>query len=92
MDSKWIGKNENSKNQIPACEQKTTIKRAATCSNTVFSFYFEVRGKKIHAAKAFAFPLNLLFQHDQNHFTNINLNNMKKCEQILIGNTAGRPQ
>ena len=52
-----IQKIKNSKNysEIAACEQKTTSEEANFCSNTVFSLYFKIRGKKIHAAKPLAF-------------------------------------
>ena len=51
---------KNSKNQseIAACEQKTTTEKPNFCSNTVFSLYFKIRAKKIHAAKPLAFSLH----------------------------------
>ena len=68
MNYEWIGKlfrktsdpkknRKNSKNQseIAACEQTTTREKANFCSNTVFSLYFKIRAKKIHAAKPLAF-------------------------------------
>ena len=59
----------NSKNQseISACEQKTTSEKANFFSNPVFSLYFKIRAKKIHAAKPLAFSLHFLFRRDQNH-------------------------
>ena len=76
---------KNSKNQseIAACEQKTTSEKANFCSNTVFSLYFKFRAKKIHAAKPLAFSLHFLFRRDQNHYSNLTLEIMKMCEQIL---------
>ena len=46
-------KSNNSKNQkeIDACEQKVTSEKANFCSNTVFSFYFQNRAKKISRRK-----------------------------------------
>ena len=66
-----IQKTEKSKNlsEIAACEQKTTSQKANFGSNTVFSLYFKIRTKKIHAAKPLAFSLNFLFRRDQNHYT-----------------------
>ena len=67
MSCEWIGKTilkktdpknrKNSKNQseIAACEQKTTTEKPNFCSNTVFSLYFKIRAKRIHAAKPLAF-------------------------------------
>ena len=42
--------------------------------------------KKIHAAKPLAFSLHLLFQRDQNHYSNLTSKIM--CEQILKRNIA----
>ena len=50
--------------EIAACEQKSTSEKANFCSNTVFSLYFKIRAKKIHAAKPLAFSLHFLFQRD----------------------------
>ena len=95
MSCEWIGKTilkksdpkhqKNSKNQseIAACEQKTTSEKANFCSNTVFSLYFKIRAKKIHAAKPLAFLLHFLFRRDQNHHSNLTSKIMKMCEQIL---------
>ena len=67
MSCEWIGKTikkkipireiEKSKNQseIAAFEQKTTTEKPNFCSNTVFSLYFKLRAKKVHAAKPLAF-------------------------------------
>ena len=76
---------KNSKNQseIAACEQKTTSEKANFCSNAVFSLYFKIRAKKIHAAKPLAFSLHFLFRRDQNHHSNLTSKIMKMCEQIL---------
>ena len=76
---------KNSKNQseIAACEQKTTTDKPNFCSNTVFSLYFKIRAKKIHAAKPLAFSLHFLFRRDQNHHSNLTSKIMKMCEQIL---------
>ena len=83
---------KNSKNQseIAACEQKTTTEKPNFCSNTVFSLYFKIRAKKIHAAKSLAFSLHFLFRCDQNHYSNLTSKIMKMCEQILKKNIAGR--
>ena len=83
---------KNSKNQseIAACELKTTTEKPNFCSNTVFLLYFQIRAKKIHAAKPLAFSLHFLFRRDQNHHSNLNSKIMKMCEQILKKNIAGR--
>ena len=59
---------KNSKNQseIAACEPLANFS-----SNTVFSLYFKIRAKKIHAAKQLAFSLHFLFGRDQNYFSNL---------------------
>ena len=74
---------KNSKNQseIAACEQKTTTEKPNFCSNTVFSLYFKIRAKKIHAAKPLAYSLHFLFRRDQNHHSNLTSKIMKMCEQ-----------
>ena len=76
---------KNSKNQseIAACEQKNTTEKPNFCSNTVFSIYFKIRAKNIHAAKPLAFSLHFLFRRDQNHYSNLTSKIMKMCEQIL---------
>ena len=51
-------KNSKYQSEIAACEQKTTTEKPNFCSNTVFSLYFKVRAKKIHAAKPLAFSLH----------------------------------
>ena len=76
-------KNSKNQNEIAACEQKTTSEKANFCSNTVFSLYFKIRPKKIHAAKALALSLHFLFRRDQNHHSNLTTKIMKMCEQIL---------
>ena len=83
---------KNSKNQseIAACEQKTTTEKPNFCSNTIFSLYFKIRAKKIHAAKPLAFSLHFLFRRDQNHYSNLTSKIMKMCEQILKKNIAGQ--
>ena len=93
MSSEWIGKTnlkksdpknrKNGKNQseIAACEQKTTTEKPNFCLNIVFSLYFKIRAKKIHAAKRIAFSLHFLFRRDQNHHSNLTSKIMKMCEQ-----------
>ena len=102
MSCEWIGKTiykksdpknrKNSKNQseIATCEQKTTTEKPNICSNTVFSLYFKIRAKKIHASKPLAFSLHFLFRRDQNRYSNLTSKIMKMCEQILKKNIAGR--
>ena len=81
---------KNSKNQseIAVCEQKTTTEKSNFCSNTIFSLYFKIRAKKIHAAKPLVFSLHFLFRRDQNHHSNLTSKIMKMCEQILKKKTA----
>ena len=81
---------KNSKNQseIAACEQKTTTEKPIFCSNTVFSLYFKIRAKTIHAAKPLAFSLHFLFRRDQNQYSNLTSKIMKMCEQILKKDSA----
>ena len=81
-------KNSKNESEIAACEQKTTSEKANFCSNTVFSLYFKIRAKKIHAAKALAFSLHFLFRRDQNHHSNLTSKIMKMCEQIFKKKTA----
>ena len=69
-----IEKNCNNQSEIDACE-KTTSEKANCCSNTVFSLYFKIRAKKIHAAKPLAFSLHFLFRRDQNHYSNLTSKN-----------------
>ena len=78
-----IEKNSKNQSEIAACEQKTTTEKPNFCSNTVFSLYFKIRARKIHAAKPIAFSLHFLFRRDQNHYSNLTSNIMKMCEQIL---------
>ena len=82
-DPKNRKKNSKNQSEIAACEQKTTTDKANFCSNTVFSLYFKIRAKKIHAAKPLAFSLHFLFRRDQNHYSNLTSKIMKMCEQIL---------
>ena len=90
LEKKPIQKIEKSKNQseIAACKQKTTTEKPNFCSNTVFSLYFKIRAKKIHAAKPLAFSLHFLFRRDQNHYSNLTSKIMKTCEQILKKDSA----
>ena len=76
---------KNSKNQteIAIYEQKPNSEKANFCLNTVFSLYFKIRVKQIHAAKSLAFPLHFLFRRDQNHYFNLTSKFMEMCEQIF---------
>ena len=76
-------KNGKNKSEIAACEQKTAIEKPNFCSNMVFSLYFKIRAKQIHAAKSLAFSLHFLFWRDQNHYSNFNSKIMKMCYKIL---------
>ena len=78
-----IEKTVKMKVKLPHVNKKTTSEKANFCSNTVFSLHFEIRAKKIHAAKPLAFSLHFLFRRDQNHYSNLNSKIMKMCEQIL---------
>ena len=69
--------------KLPHVNKKTTTEKPNFCSNTVFSLYFKIRAKKIHAAKPHAFSLHFLFRRDQNHYSNLTSKIMKMCEQIL---------
>ena len=80
---KKIRKKTENQCQNAACEQKTTTEKPNFCSNTVFSLYFKIRARKIHAAKPLAFSLHFLFRRDQNHYSNLTSKIMKMCEQIL---------
>ena len=78
LEKKSYPKNQkkNSKNQseIAACEQKITTDKANFCSNTIFSLYFKIRAKKIHAAKPLAWPKSLLqfdFKNHENVWTDL---------------------
>ena len=86
--SKKKQKNSKYQSEIAACEQKTTTGKPNLCSNTVFSLYFKIRAKTIHAAKPLVFSLHFLFRRDQNHYTNLTSKIMKMCEQILKKKTA----
>ena len=95
MNYEWIEKTikkkfrskilKNSKNQseIAACEQKITSEKANFCSNNVFSLYFKITVKRVHAAKPLAFLLHFLIRCNQNHYSNLTSKIMKMCEQIL---------
>ena len=48
-------KNTKHQSEISACEQKSTSEKAKFCSNTVFSFYYKISAKKVHAAKLLVF-------------------------------------
>ena len=98
--TEWIGKTLL-KNPIQKIEEtvkielpnvKTTSKKAISCLNTVFSLYFEIRAKKIHAAKPLAFSLHFLFRRDQNHYSNLTSKIMKMCEQILKKHSRTCPE
>ena len=74
--------------QNAACDQKTTSEKwkfvqTNFCSNNVFSLYFKIRAKELHAAKPLALSLHFLFRRDQNHYSNLTSKIMKMCEQIL---------
>ena len=69
--------------ELPHVNKKTTTEKSNSCSNTIFSLYFKIRAKKIHAAKPLAFSLHFLFRRDQNHYSNLTSKIMKMCEQIL---------
>ena len=68
--------------KLPHVNTKTTTEKPNFCSNTVFSIYFKIRAKKVHAEKPFVFSLHFLFQRDQNHYSNLISKIMKMCEQI----------
>ena len=87
-DPKNRTKNSKNESEFAACEQKTTSEKANFCSNTIFSLYFKIKAKKLHAAKPLAFSLHFLFRRDQNHYSNLTSKIMKKCEQILKKDSA----
>ena len=78
-----IEKNCKNQSEISACEKKTTTEKPNFCSNTVFSLYFKIRAKKVHAVKPLAFSIHFLFRRDQNHNSNLTSKIMKMCEQII---------
>ena len=82
-NSKNWKKNSKNQSEIAVHEQKTTSKRANFCSNTVFSLYFKIRAKKIHAAIPLAFWVHFVFRRDQNHYSILTSKIKKMCEQIL---------
>ena len=53
--------------KLPHVNKKPLTEKPNFCSNIVFSLYFKIRAKKIHAAKPLAFSLHFLFRRDQNH-------------------------
>ena len=73
-----IKKNSKNQSEIAACEQKTTTEKPNFCSNTIFSLYFKIRAKKIHAEKPLAFRSISCFG-----VTKITTPIMKMCAQIL---------
>ena len=79
---KKIDKKTENQCQNASCEQKTTSEKANFCANTVFSL-FKVRAKNFHGTKPLFFLLHFLFRRNQNHYSNLTSNIMKKCEQIL---------
>ena len=87
--SKKNGKNQR---EIAACEHNPSSEKAYYSSNTVFSFYFKIRAKKIHAAKLLAFSLYFLFRSDQNHYSTLTSMIMKMCEQILKNMDGRNPE
>ena len=78
---KW--KNSKKQSKIAACEQRTTSEKANFRPNTVFTLYFKIRARKVHAAKSLVFSLHFLFRRDHNHYSNLTSKIMKMCEQIL---------
>ena len=68
---------------------KKPLEKPNFCSNTVFSLYFKIRAKKIHAAKPLAFSLHFLFRRDQNHYS-IDFKNHENVWTDLKKNIAGR--
>ena len=52
---KKLKKNSKNQSEIAACERKTATEKPNFWSNTVFSLYFKIRAKKIHAAKLLDF-------------------------------------
>ena len=62
---------------------KKQLPRNRIFVQTVFSLYFKIGAKKIHAAKLLAFSLHFLFRRYQNHYSNLTSRIMKMCEQIL---------
>ena len=83
-------KNRKNQSEIAACEQKITTEKPNFCSNTVFSLYFKIRAKKIHAAKPLAFSLHFLFRRDQNHYSNLTSKIMNIAGR-LPENSRNRP-
>ena len=100
MSCKWIGKTIQKKIRSKKIEKTVKIRvklphvnkkplpRNRIFVQTVFSLYFKIRARKIHAAKPLAFSLHFLFRRDQNHYSNLTSKIMKMCEQILKKKTA----
>ena len=53
--------------KLPHVNKKPLPRNMNFCSNAIFSLYFKIRAKKIHAAKPLAFSLHFLFRRDQKH-------------------------
>ena len=66
-----IEKTVKIKVKLPHVNKKTTSERENFCSNNVFSIYFKIKAKKIHAAKPLGFSIPFLFRRDQNHYSNL---------------------
>ena len=63
--------------KLPHVNKKITREKAKFCSNSVFSLYFKIRAKKIHAAKALASSLRSVVRRDQSQYSNLNSKIMK---------------
>ena len=68
-------------NKKPLARERIFVQTLSTL--TVFSLYFEIRAKKICAAKLLAVLLHIFFPRDQNHYSNLTSNNIIICEPIL---------
>ena len=69
--------------KLPHVNKKPLPINRTFVQTPIFSLYFKIRAKKIHAAKPLAFSLHFLFRRDQNHYSNLTSKIMKMCEQIL---------
>ena len=78
-----LEKTVKTKMKLPHVYKKPLARKRIFVPNSVFSLYFKIRAKKIHAAKPLAFSLHFLFRRDQNHYSNLTSKIMKMCEQIL---------
>ena len=67
---------------------KKPLPRKRNFVQTLFSLYYKIRAKNIHAAKPLAFSFHFLFRRDQNHYSNLTSKIMKICEQILKKDSA----